>query len=317
MANATASEIRNSRKILQNQFAHLGADGGYEALTSKSRKVDLLNSRISSMKKSRGCPYGYDEQIEGILGYKNSIETLLSERKKFIKRQDSTIETIVVNLQNTIWKNKDTFSDVTGVQISGAADITMPELGIKYLEYDYQTHEYMGQDMFGGQMVDVAGLIDHESKSVTIASKFPTTHRRFTAAHELGHLVLHEMTGLHRDKPLSGGGDTRYKDYKEYEADKFATYYLMPARFVKHEFERRFGMSKAEYTQEFLYAIGGFNFTIAEFHKRFPYTRDMAIFFATTPAFNGENFTSMMDRFGVSATAMARRLEEVDLFQKF
>src|SRR5437868_3870343 len=47
------------------------------------------------------------------------------------------------------------------------------------------------------QRFEVAGLLDRSRRTIVIAQKFQLPWRRFTTAHELGHVVLHSDILLH------------------------------------------------------------------------------------------------------------------------
>lgn len=63
----------------------------------------------------------------------------------------------------------------------------------------------------------------------------PEARRRFTLAHEIGHVALHGSP--HGAAAARGGGP---RSQREREADSFATNLLMPASFV-HEAVRQYG----------------------------------------------------------------------------
>ncbi|MDX3973257.1 ImmA/IrrE family metallo-endopeptidase [Shinella sp.] len=70
--------------------------------------------------------------------------------------------------------------------------------------------------------------------------------KRFTAAHELGHYVLHRdllQNGQHLDRLFSGpfeatSGPNRISPYHEVQANRFAADILMPAALVSQRFQR-------------------------------------------------------------------------------
>ena len=64
---------------------------------------------------------------------------------------------------------------------------------------------------------------------VAVSNKFSKEVQNFTAAHELGHAILHEQAILHRDIPVDSIGKRVVRDRVEIEADTFATYFLMPS----------------------------------------------------------------------------------------
>lgn len=97
---------------------------------------------------------------------------------------------------------------------------------------------------------DIAGAVDHESKTVWVNVDDPPVRQRFTIAHEIGHIKLHAG-----DSVIDYRGNlTGYVDGKEAEANRFAADLLMPPiDFVKAWFRldceasrvaNHFGVSK-------------------------------------------------------------------------
>jgi Zn-dependent peptidase ImmA (M78 family) len=68
-----------------------------------------------------------------------------------------------------------------------------------------------------------SGLVDHEKKLVVINSSHSSGRKRFTAAHELGHIVLHPDSD-EVDYRISSSAS----EPKEVEANRFAAEILMP-----------------------------------------------------------------------------------------
>jgi hypothetical protein len=90
---------------------------------------------------------------------------------------------------------------------------------------------------------ETAGLLDRNSKRVVVADCYGPQVRRFTAAHELGHIVLgHEDRNhiLHRDMPIVGL-EQQPADPVEREANFFAGCFLMPPKFLTKVFRSMFG----------------------------------------------------------------------------
>lgn len=90
----------------------------------------------------------------------------------------------------------------------------------------------------------------------------------FTAAHELGHLILHEQSVLHRDRPFDGGTT----------ADKFADLFLMPRAFVKDVFYEIFGAEKLRMDEAVALALAVGN--LGEFRTKYKDLRSFAILIA-------------------------------------
>lgn len=87
----------------------------------------------------------------------------------------------------------------------------------------------------------IAGMVDPQRKLISISQEYNRSIRRFTAAHEIGHIILHKPQTLLRERPIKGPRKS-LQDVEEREADSFAAQYLMPERLVKRQFEATFGV---------------------------------------------------------------------------
>lgn len=70
---------------------------------------------------------------------------------------------------------------------------------------------------------EVSGvLVRHESKTmIAVASEQPPARQRFTIAHELGHLLLHEGNEVHVDEDeLSKIGKMNIQEFNAYQREK-------------------------------------------------------------------------------------------------
>lgn len=85
--------------------------------------------------------------------------------------------------------------------------------------------ERLGIEIVESSDFDLAGaaLVSLEPPVARIEVKrtAPTTRRRFTLAHELGHVLMHPAGVHHRDDSFNGGR-------REWEANTFAASILMP-----------------------------------------------------------------------------------------
>lgn len=85
---------------------------------------------------------------------------------------------------------------------------------------------------------------DRSRKSAVIGvnADHPPTRRNFTAAHELGHYLLHDFDDVHVDRDfkvwLRSDASSKGTDVEEKEANLFAAELLMPARFLKRDVEK-------------------------------------------------------------------------------
>ena len=106
----------------------------------------------------------------------------------------------------------------------------MSSLSIKFEEKDYE-----------GQLSGAA-IFNGNDMIVTVSSKEPESRKRFTIAHEIGHLLLHADQALNVDiKPISLNRDVNSKtgeSWREIEANYFAASLLMPKEDVKAHFQK-------------------------------------------------------------------------------
>ena len=96
----------------------------------------------------------------------------------------------------------------------------------------------VGEQMRFGRSSVIVGCLDRPNKTVATSERSPLAERRFTAAHELAHWVLHKGMTEHRDRPIVRVGP---RPKREREADEFAAAYLMPRKWVTEDLRARFG----------------------------------------------------------------------------
>ena len=185
-------------------------------------------------------------------------------------------------------------------------------MALKFIGYECDIQETLGQFYSNGKLVEVAATIDNSAKKVNLAHRFSKEVRKFTAAHELGHALLHKAVELHRDKAIDGAMVSRVG--VEFEADKFATYFLMPEKLVRSIFKRIFLTDEFDLDETAALALGISDYGLAK--KKFSTTRELSKALARAERFNGVHFNSLANIFGVSIEAMAIRIEELKLVKK-
>ncbi|MFN8326420.1 cyclodeaminase/cyclohydrolase family protein [Flavobacterium sp.] len=222
------------------------------------------------------------------------------------------LEDCVRELQILIWDNKHLLWKKNVPE--NHLDILRPEIIFKQaLGYDYISSGSYGVPNGKDDFVEVAGVIDQPNKIVAISNRFNDKVQKFTAAHELGHAILHKQSILHRDIPADFLGQRVIRDKVELEADKFASYFLMPAKWVKIEFEKRYDTNLFELNENSAFKFGGK--TTNELKNEFKNIRGLSRKLASTEFYNGKRFLSLNEHFNVSIEAMAIRLEEINLLK--
>lgn len=83
-------------------------------------------------------------------------------------------------------------------------------------------------DKVSGLLVTCTG-IDKESMVIGFNPDKPWCHRRFTIAHEIGHIMMNHTCS----------GNTGDKSHNETEANNFAAELLMPTKILKEDFKKK------------------------------------------------------------------------------
>lgn len=225
--------------------------------------------------------------------------------------RDSDIEEAAINLQRTIWTHRRQIWKKNPPN-DPLAVLSPPEV-LRAIGYGFSVRETLGQHIVEGEMSEVAGLIDNNDRHVEISEAFSSDVQRFTSAHELGHAIFHEQTVLHRDRPLDGSSSQSSKNIGERQADKFATYFLMPKLLLKQVFKEKFLSDVFVINEATAFALD--SSSLDQFKNNYGNLRILSRRLASTDQFNGIQIKSIANEFRVSVEAMAIRIEELDLIQ--
>lgn len=219
----------------------------------------------------------------------------------FIAGEADRVLMEVWNQRHTLWSGRIPEHPIQVVE---------PGVALRLLGFSMVTQEDLGEMHELGKRVRVAGLINWEERVVKISPAYSTEEQLFTAAHELGHAVLHPgAQGVHRDRAMSGFLPWREKI--EVEADYFASNFLMPELIVRRRFRECFLTQGFELNDSTAYALCQSN--AHEVQQTYRTRRHLSRALATAVSYNGKSFMSLANYFRVSPTAMAIRLEELDL----
>lgn len=216
------------------------------------------------------------------------------------------IEREARRLQYEIWSQRDVRYQFG---VPGIPTLFDPRNVADHCGLYFEARDKLDTDYRGGG--EAAGLWQRDRSTILVSRKYPFEVQRFTAAHEIGHFILHPKVGdrtLHRELPLNG---QRSRPTIEQEADYFSACLLMPRKAVVSEFDARFTSKHPLVLTE----------TLA-YHLKvdagilFSQPRGSLLFaeaVAHTQQFDGRRFPSLAQFFGVSTRAMAIRLEELGL----
>ena len=222
--------------------------------------------------------------------------------KKNINNKD--IEQTARDLQIEMWENAGCPTETVDI-----LNVFEPKNLIEYLGYNYQEHENLGEVCFNKNKFETAGMVDHDRKivGISLSPSFKQAERNFTSAHEAGHIILHpHIKGLHRDRPIDSESEA-IVDPIETQANKFATYWMMPKKLVLTELKKILGTIPITFDENLSWNLNMNNPNSLLRAEEKTLDREVAL-----ASYNGHNnFLSLAEIFGVSIKAMAIRLREL------
>lgn len=282
----------------------------FEYCQSVVSKVNNLGSAYHRLNKLADSKIKILEaEFEGKIPLFRGVNILI---KKYRNNIDLNIEQCVRDLQNLVW----TYRHLIWKKNTPKKELQIlrPDLILKrVLGYDYFSSSRFGIPSEAGKIIEVAGIIDQPNRLVAVSNAFSPEVQKFTAAHELGHAILHNQPILHRDIPTDCIGKRKTRDKTELEADKFASYFLMPRKSIEKEFENIFSTRLLELNENTAFKFGGRN--TSDIRRECKNLRGFSRKLATLDSFDNRQFPSLSDKFGVSKEAIAIRLEELGLIR--
>jgi hypothetical protein len=168
----------------------------------------------------------------------------------------------------------------------------------------------------GLQLEEVDGFSSDEIRGALVRGTIMAPPRftpdvRFTVAHEVGHHVLHGgALHLREKRSRPPAGERARRPEIEVEADIFARELLTPGTLVRSVYRHCFGepIDGRSLSDDIAYFLGIRTSDLFRMTRR-----DRARLVARATSFGGAQFRALVDLFGVSAEAMAIRLEELRL----
>lgn len=269
-----------TRAETQNPYAYLNGEGGYDVQVGVAAQP-LIDKDWLLKGRKRGFPFARKE----IEGFARTLQNEMWLRRSRIVSPDDEVEPM---------------------------DIVDPVLALKAIGYSVVVRESLGQHVGGKDSFEVAGIVDNESRTVELSRHFKPAHVIFTAAHELGHAILHQGSGLHRDR-APDGSSVGPRDAQELEADAFASFFLLPGKQVRIAFKKRFLTEQFTLTEATAFALA--STSLLEVQQRYRSIREFSRALATAQSYNGAHFKSLSDLFMVSPEVMAIRIEELGLLE--
>jgi Zn-dependent peptidase ImmA (M78 family) len=285
LADADGAKLSASRKVLEDPYAYLDGEGGFSTGITEATATTRLNNAGS--RDAHAAPANNGKR----------------------RYKDAEIEAKAIALQRRLWRERDQLWE--GAPPTNPIEVLDIRKALHLVGYDLVFESGLGNDP--RTHIEVAGLIDRDAKVVKASLQFvEPAYQRFTLAHELGHALLHpDGGGIHRDRPLDGM--TRCREPGEREADRFATFFLMPEKLLRECFVQRFGTECFVLTDDTAFALS--RTTSDGVQENNPTIRHLARTLAAAETYNSRSFKSLAAQFGVSIGAMAIRLEELGLLK--
>ena len=220
------------------------------------------------------------------------------------------IANVVRRLHKKVWQE-------IGLQLPSnhdLVDVFDPSIAAKVLGFEYEEIPEI-PNWPPSQNTRTAGLVDPQQELIQISEQFPPTVRRFTGAHEIGHVLLHPAQGLHRERPVEAPSlHTRQRRRpEERQADTFASLYLMPEKLLRQRIHETFSITPPiTITDEIAFWLDP---NEQQEVLREPASSHVSArrFAKCSNNFRGQHIIPLHEQFKVSISAMAYRIEELRL----
>ena len=306
---AAISGVASCLFIIDLNLTSLYIDERIEKIRERKANIKARYERIASTGKEK-MSILENESNETML-YQQSIADFRSGNLANSIRSNSELEELVRRLQNTLWLQRDKIWKYNPPE--NPIQLLKPDIVFKkVMNYTYLESDMLGIYEQDGELFEIAGLINKNQNLVQVSKKFPIEIINFTAAHELGHAILHQQTELHRDRPIDGSLNTP-RNLQEMQADKFATYFLMPKTLVEEVFFLIFQMPKFVINEATVLAVKGGS--IGALRRECKNIRGLSRLLSSVDYYGGKSFNPMSKVFNVSIETMAIRLEELNLLE--
>lgn len=308
--SGAVAALAGSLAIIRLNLLEFGTDDYRycESILFKLAELDLTYTNYNKLATSKITVLQREYDVK--LPFYLELHDLIDNLKSYNNPSNEQIEIGISTLQKLIWKHRNLIWPANAPQ--DFKDLLNPELIFKdVLGYDYASREEFGALDENGNTKEIAGLIHQSNRLVVISNKFPLPIQRFTAAHELTHALFHTDDTMHKDMPSHFADNSITKSRTEREADRGATYILMPRKFVIKEFLARFGEPPFSINENSI-----FNLTrgdITSLKSEVKTSRGLARKLANATSYSHVYFESLAAFFGVSIEAMAIRIEELGL----
>ncbi|MBU1357521.1 MAG: ImmA/IrrE family metallo-endopeptidase [Gammaproteobacteria bacterium] len=289
--------VHDRRRLLGNPYAFVD---DLEEIQERRAALRVLENPYAFIQEGQ-------QLVPPALGLESKASSSPTRRGKPQVRSAAEIEKIAGDVHMRLWEQRaEIFPDS---QTRRSIDLLDPTIALRLYGYDVEIVGALGRIADSGRPAsNVAGLIDKRSRKVLLSSGLSPAVRKFTAAHELGHALMHEFAGMHRDKPMDGSSSPG--DWLEREADQFAAFFLMPRKLLTRIFEQTFGAIPFVMDDVRRFALAG---SIPSAHWTPRILRELSMLLSSATRFNGKNIASLTMQFGVSSKAMAIRLEQLQL----
>lgn len=196
-------------------------------------------------------------------------------------------------------------------------DLFCPSIAAKILGFEYEEVPEI-PNWPQGRNMRTAGLVDPQQKLIQVSEQFDLPVRRFTGAHEIGHIVLHPLQGLRRERPIEGPSrQTLGQTPEERQADMFASLYLMPEKLLRKRVCETFNMDLPIAIDDdiaFWLDPTDHQDVLREPAESHASSRNFA---KCRTNFSGQRIVPLFEQFKVSVSAMAYRIEELRLLTNF
>ena len=179
METITSQNVRHSLKKFGNPYVYIDSDENV-AKPNLSLYQSLKSGGIAASKLLLQNQHAYADENGGSSAAELRHTPFIEFQKKDFYT-DSEIEKVTRKIHRKMWVDRDKIWK--NFTLKNPIEILDPAIALSVLGFDVDVYETLGQYRKNDSLIEVAGIIDHDLKKVSLAGRQHTHIRNFTAAH--------------------------------------------------------------------------------------------------------------------------------------
>jgi len=163
--------------------------------------LQRLNSEYTKLNSNAYSKFNHlSTELETKYNFQYFLKEKQVDKEEYRKLQDTDIEKLANQILNELWDKK---NKLWKIKIpTKEINVINTKKVLENMGFQLFTEETLGVTDY--EHHEIGGIMNRELKVVLTSSLHKPVVKNFTAAHELGHVLLHTDNILFRDVPLNG-----------------------------------------------------------------------------------------------------------------